>query len=106
MHVLPAPEPVLPASTELITEIERAVAVFAHHMKQYSLHLAYAELWKLINRTNAYFHAQEPWKLAKNNSAAFHEVLSMTCYALSWRCDTLLAAYAREYGKIACKFGR
>jgi methionyl-tRNA synthetase len=41
-----------------------------------------SRLWKLVNQTNAYFHAQEPWKLSKSDPEKFKEVLSATCHSL------------------------
>ncbi|HJM69032.1 MAG TPA: methionine--tRNA ligase [Candidatus Babeliales bacterium] len=53
------------------------------YLQEYSLHMAYAEVKRFVARTNAYFHAQEPWKLAKSDQAAFLEVLAATCHALN-----------------------
>ena len=45
-------------------------------------HLALARLWKFIHEVNAYFHGQEPWKLAKQERDQFVQVLSATCHSL------------------------
>ena len=37
-------------------------------------------LWKFIHEVNAYFHAQEPWKIT--DKARFEEVISATCHSL------------------------
>lgn len=55
---------------------------YHQYMNEYQFHMALATLWKFINQTNAYFHAQEPWKVAKNNPAKFLEILSATCHSL------------------------
>lgn len=55
---------------------------FERYMAEYQFHMALASAWKFINKANAYFHSQEPWKLAKSNPAAFAEVLSATCHSL------------------------
>lgn len=55
---------------------------YNQYMDEYQFHMALAVLWKFINQTNAYFHAQEPWKVAKNDSAKFLEILSATCHSL------------------------
>ena len=39
-------------------------------------------IWEFINHTNAYFHAQEPWKQAKNNPEKFQETIANTAYSL------------------------
>jgi len=55
---------------------------YHEYMNEYQFHMALATLWKFINQTNAYFHAQEPWKVAKNDPAKFLEILSATCHSL------------------------
>lgn len=52
------------------------------YMDQYQFHMALARLWKFINVVNAYFHEQEPWKLAKQDGERFQEVLSVTAHSL------------------------
>lgn len=51
-------------------------------MEQYLFHRAYGHVWKLISATNAYFHAQEPWKVAKTDRARFEIIMSATAHAL------------------------
>lgn len=58
------------------------VGIYAQTMDECMFHIALAHVWKFINDTNAYFHAREPWKLAKDNQAEFEEVLSATCHSL------------------------
>ncbi len=52
------------------------------HMADYEFHLALARLWKFINNANAYFHEQEPWKVAKQDPVYFQEIISATCHSL------------------------
>lgn len=52
------------------------------YMSEYLFHMALARVWKGINQVNAYFHAKEPWKLAKTDMAAFKEVIAATCESL------------------------
>lgn len=64
---------------------EESVALlkdFQLHMDEFMFHLALARLWKFISQVNAYFHSQEPWKLAKQNPAQFTEVISATAHSL------------------------
>lgn len=70
------------ASVDLRDQSMNAIEEFKQHMHDYMFHLALARLWKFINAINGYFHAQEPWKLAKTNTALFLEVLSATAHAL------------------------
>lgn len=55
---------------------------YCAYMNEYQFHLAIASLWKFINATNAYFHAQEPWKKAQDNPTVFNEILSATAHSL------------------------
>lgn len=52
------------------------------YMADFSVHMAIARVWKFINQVNSYFHTHEPWKLVKNDKAAFMNVLSATAHAL------------------------
>lgn len=52
------------------------------YMHDYLLHMALASLWKYIAQTNAFFHANEPWKLAKSDEQKFKEVIAATCHSL------------------------
>lgn len=58
------------------------IGEYAHHMNDSLFHMALARLWRFINQTNSYFHAREPWKLAKSDRAAFEQVLFATCHSL------------------------
>jgi methionyl-tRNA synthetase len=69
-------------SQELFNESCAALDEYQEHLKDYYFHMALSRLWKLVNQTNAYFHAQEPWKLAKSDPEKFKEVLSATCHSL------------------------
>jgi len=71
-----------PAAVELRDEAFNAIEDFYAHMNEYMFHHALASLWKFIHMTNAYFHGQEPWKIAKTDKASFIEVLSATCHSL------------------------
>jgi len=55
---------------------------YTEYMNDNMYHIAVNHVWKFINQTNAYFHAKEPWKLAKKNSKQFEEVISATCHSL------------------------
>jgi len=77
-----APEKLQKEGKELQEEAKRTIDEYHEHWKDYSFHLALARLWKLVNQTNAFFHSQEPWKLAKNDPEKFMSVLSGTCHSL------------------------
>jgi methionyl-tRNA synthetase len=55
---------------------------FKKEMERGYYHMALSHLWKFINAVNAYFHASEPWKLAKTEPERFMTVLSATCHSL------------------------
>lgn len=52
------------------------------YMENCHYHMALSSLWKYINHVNAYFHAQEPWKVAKADHKLFNEIISATCHSL------------------------
>ncbi|HLJ31221.1 MAG TPA: methionine--tRNA ligase [Candidatus Babeliales bacterium] len=70
------------ASLELRDQSWNAIEDFSAHMNDYMFHHALASLWKFINSTNAYFHGQEPWKVAKTDIKLFTEIISATCHSL------------------------
>lgn len=51
-------------------------------MHEYYFHRTYAAIWKYIHELNAYFHAQEPWKVAKTDPARCSEIIAVTCHGL------------------------
>lgn len=55
---------------------------FSIEMEDYFFHRAYLHVWKFIGQVNAYFHSQEPWKLAQSDRERFKSVLSATCHSL------------------------
>lgn len=66
----------------LMLEAQLTVAEFQQQFEIGMFHMALARAWKLINLTNAYFHSQEPWKVAKSNPAAFAEIMWATAQSL------------------------
>jgi methionyl-tRNA synthetase len=64
---------------------ERAIEayrIYWEEMNKFNVHIALAELWKFISEVNAYFHALQPWVLAKKNKELFIEVIHTTCQSL------------------------
>ncbi len=49
----------------------------------YLFHKVYGHVWKALHEINAYFHAQEPWKIVKTDKKRFEEVLSAATHALA-----------------------
>lgn len=67
---------------DLMLEAKITVAEFKQQFETGMFHMALSRAWKLINLTNAYFHSQEPWKLAKTNPALFAEIMWATAQSL------------------------
>jgi len=55
---------------------------FIADMESCLYHRAYAHLWKYIHTVNAYFHAQEPWKVVQQDRARCAMILAATVQAL------------------------
>ena len=83
---------------------------YKQHMHDHEFHLALARLWKFINQVNAYFHEQEPWKVAQSDPTKFMEIVSATCHSLRsiavllWpvmpeKMEILLASIGHELNK-------
>ncbi|CAN5165419.1 hypothetical protein BH09DEP1_BH09DEP1_4200 [soil metagenome] len=78
-------KPAAPMSDQtkaLMLEAQITVAEFKQQFETGMFHMALARAWKLINLTNAYFHSQEPWKVAKTNPALFAEIMWATAHSL------------------------
>lgn len=69
-------------SKMLMDESHAMVTEFKNELESGMFHMALARAWKLINHTNAHFHSQEPWKLAKTNPALFAEIMWATAHSL------------------------
>jgi len=80
--IIESPEKWNEAVLELRGESLDMIADFQGYMADYQFHMALARLWKFINKVNAFFHAQEPWKLAKKDSDSFLQVISATAHSL------------------------
>jgi methionyl-tRNA synthetase len=76
------PEAVSSATEALHDAFIRTLKEYEEHMNGSMYHLALASLWKYIGQTNAYFHAQQPWKIAQVNTELFKEVISATAHSL------------------------
>lgn len=54
--------------------------VFQNEIEDGYFYKALSELWKFIHQVNAYFHAQEPWKV--EDCSRFEEIISATAHSL------------------------
>lgn len=67
---------------ELFAQLVAMIDECTKEMDRGYFHRALAAVWKYIGNLNSYFHASEPWKLAKTNPDQFKMVLSATCHGL------------------------
>lgn len=79
---IPAPSSWSKQASQLRSDCLNMIKDVSGHMTDHVFHLALARLWKFIKQVNAYFHEQEPWKLAKQDKKQFIEVLSSTSHSL------------------------
>ncbi len=79
---LPAPGQWGPQEVDLRDQFWNVLDDVQSTMGDYFFHRAYAHVWKFITIVNAYFHAQEPWKLARSDTERFKQVLSATAHSL------------------------
>ena len=86
---------------ELIAMLE----ALSFDMKEYSFHKAYGHVWKSINQINAYFHAQEPWKVARVDLVRFEKILSATAHALALVATVTIPVMPQKMEKLLAALG-
>lgn len=87
-------------------ESAQTIKEFSEHMNNdYMFHHALARLWKFIHATNAYFHGQEPWKIAKTDLRLFKEILSATCHSLRITAILLLPVMPHKMQELLSSIG-
>lgn len=82
MHTITPPKTWHKEALDLADEAYNVLEEYEEHMANYEFHHALGRLWRFINKVNAYFHEQEPWKKAKKDMALFEEIISATCHSL------------------------
>lgn len=82
-----------------------AIQEFHSYMEEYQFHMAYSRLWKFINQTNAYFHEQEPWKIAAKDKTLFAQIISATCHSLKTSAVLLLPLMPQKMEKLLNSIG-
>jgi len=82
MHELHAPAQWSSEASALYESSIQLIKDYTDYLENCSFHLALGKLWQFVHQANAYFHAQEPWKVAKVDAAKFEEILSATAHAL------------------------
>ena len=76
------PQSFSPAALEIHDARIAMVNQFQKEIDAGMFHMALAALWKFIKLTNAYFHNQEPWKVAQKDLVQFNEILWVTAHSL------------------------
>jgi methionyl-tRNA synthetase len=79
---LPAPQQLSGPELDLRDKLWTMLNDFSNDMEEYYFHRAYAHVWKYINYVNAYFHAQEPWKVAATDPERFKAIISAVSHSL------------------------
>lgn len=64
------------ASQELKERASRMLTEYGSAMNDANFSTALGSLWQYIGAVNAYFHEQQPWKVAKEDLGAFKEILA------------------------------
>lgn len=70
------------SSKQLQAEFEQMFVEYKHLMENYSYHMAVSKVISYLDKVNAYFHVNEPWKLVKSDKDKFLEIVSMVCGSL------------------------
>ncbi len=71
-----------PAASHLREQAEETYRSYWDAMNDNMYHVALGHVWTFIGQVNAYFHAQKPWVLAKENGELFQEVIAAACQSL------------------------
>jgi methionyl-tRNA synthetase len=78
-----SPPDLLEIETSALHEkCEECFRSFWDEMNHYQYHIALSNVWKFISELNAFFHAQQPWKIVKENKEYFEEIISSICHSL------------------------
>lgn len=82
LTTVPAPAQLGSAELGLRDKLWSMLGDFSIEMEEYYVHRAYAAVWKFVGYANAYFHAQEPWVVAKTDPERFSQIISAACHSL------------------------
>jgi methionyl-tRNA synthetase len=85
---------------ELVELADDLVGAARRHMAAFAIHLYLAAVFDLIAKTNRYFAAQEPWKLAKSDPARMRLVLYVTVETLRIAAILLQPVMPSAMGKL------
>ena len=66
-QITAATKMVKPSTRAYMKKSLACIKEYQVHMNEFMFHMALSRLWQFINQTNAYFHSQEPWKVAQKD---------------------------------------
>ncbi len=69
-------------SLELREQFWNTITSYQLDMADCFYNRALSTVWKFISNVNAYFHNQEPWKIAQKDPKLFTEIIAATCNSL------------------------
>ena len=75
---VPEPGALTAADKSLLTDARILPAAVRKHMGDFMLHLALAEVWKVVADANRYFAAEEPWAKKTTDAARMATILYVT----------------------------
>lgn len=82
ISLIEVPKSWSPKSHTLHEECKAMIAESWDLVEQGFLYRAVNRIWEFINKTNAYFHEQEPWVQSKSDPQAFNQTIAATVYSL------------------------
>ena len=77
-----APASWSPESLKLQQECDTMVKELLQLVEQGFLYRGIHHVWAYIHLVNAYFHSEQPWKIAQANPVKFQEIIASTVYSL------------------------
>lgn len=103
---LPAPKEWDSAAKTLHDQALAMLEEVSTLMDEYSFHMALNRVWTFVNQVNAYFHEQQPWKLAPDNREQFLAVLSATAHSLHLIAAVLWPVMPHKMEQLCASLGK
>ena len=79
---VPEPGALTSADQALLADARALPALVRRQMDEFMLHLALAQIWKIVADANRYFAAEEPWAKKKTDPARMATILYVTAEAV------------------------
>ena len=84
--VVPVPGALTGEDSAMLHDADAMLDRVRAHMEMQAIHLALAEIWKIVADANRYFAEQAPWALAKTDMLRMQTVLYVTAEAVRQVC--------------------